>query len=100
MNTLPLEHEHFNPDKEERFETDSQRIVRRHLENEDDVITDDDLRNVRIGISAEDTNTLNIEEAEKINELVEEAGKEMPDDEAIASNDYPLTPWDTVQQSA
>ena len=35
----------------ERFQSDTQKIVRRHMENEDDIITDEDIRNVRVGMS-------------------------------------------------
>jgi hypothetical protein len=34
----------------ERFESDTQKIIRRHLENEDDVITDEDIANIRVGM--------------------------------------------------
>lgn len=33
------------------FESDTQKIIRRHLENENDQITDEDIRNVRVGVT-------------------------------------------------
>jgi len=33
------------------IETDSQKIIHRHLQNKDDIITDEDIRNIRVGIT-------------------------------------------------
>lgn len=35
------------------LETDTDRIVHRHLQNKDDIITDEDIRSVRVGLPAE-----------------------------------------------
>lgn len=97
METKPLEHENPQTEKEERFETDAQRIVRRHLENEDDVITDEDLRSVRNGqVIPDETNE---EGEENLEELIEDAQKKHPDksDADIKPTDDPITPWDTVE---
>jgi hypothetical protein len=96
METKPLEHENPVTEKEDRFETDAQRIVRRHLENEDDVITDEDLRSVRIGqVIPVETNE---EGEEKLEELIEEVEKKTPySDPDIKPNDDPITPWDAVE---
>lgn len=97
METKPLEHENPQTEKEDRFETDAQRIVRRHLENEDDVITDEDLRSVRIGqVIPDETNE---EGEENLEELIEEAEKKNPNksDEDVKPTDDPITPWDTVE---
>lgn len=80
----------------EQFETDSQRIVRRHLENENDIITDEDLRNVRIGMTpGTDEPT-----EDKMESLIEEveSEKKSTDDNGIDSNDNPITRWDAVQR--
>lgn len=37
--------------QQERFMTDTEKIIHRHLSNKDDVITEEDIRSVRIGIS-------------------------------------------------
>ena len=34
----------------ENFETDAQKVVRRHLEDENHVITDEELRNLKVGV--------------------------------------------------
>jgi hypothetical protein len=48
----PQPREDVNKDQnEERFESDTQKLVRRHLEDEDHVITEEEIRNVRVGMS-------------------------------------------------
>jgi len=67
----------------EEFETDAQKIVRRHLENENDVITDEDLRSVRVGVTPPNEGDTDSE----LEELIEETeGKQKDDDDATASN--------------
>ena len=51
MLNKPLNQDNPEVPTAERFETDTQKIVRRHLENQDDIITDEDLRSVRIGMT-------------------------------------------------
>ena len=46
----PNKHIHSNKEpKPDVQESDSQRIIHRHLENKDDIITDEDIRNIRVG---------------------------------------------------
>jgi hypothetical protein len=52
MNLTPLKKDSI--ETEEKFETDTQTIIRRHLEDKDHVITEDEIRNVRIGMDADD----------------------------------------------
>lgn len=84
----------------ERFESDTQKIIRRHLENEDDVITDEDIANVRVGMVPPefDKATEARFEGEETREEVEDdltAGTEdMDTDENL--NKGPITPWDTI----
>lgn len=47
MNLTPLKSN--SSETQEKFETDTQTIIRRHLEDKDHVITEDEIRNVRIG---------------------------------------------------
>ena len=92
-----------NPDSDgsdERFESDTQKIVRRHMENENDVITDEDIRNVRVGMSppAMDTATeARFEGDDKIDEVEEDfIGDTDVIDEGKASKKT-ITPWDTIE---
>src|SRR5437763_510103 len=57
----------------ERFESDTQRIIHRHLENENDVITDEDIRNVRVGLTPLVDES---EQQENLEERVDEAEEE------------------------
>ena len=34
----------------EKFETDAQKLVRRHLEDENHTITEEDIRNIKVGV--------------------------------------------------
>jgi hypothetical protein len=40
-----------NSQAPQKFESDTEKIIHRHLANKDDVITEEDIRNVRIGIT-------------------------------------------------
>jgi hypothetical protein len=84
-----------------RFESDTQKIVRRHLENESDVITDEDIRNVRVGMSPP-----TFDEATEVRFESEEAKDKAETDylgpqEDESENDdstkgKKITPWDTL----
>lgn len=79
------------------METDSSEIVRRHLEDENHKITEEEIRNVKI-VGTEDNEPVTTgAEAEAIlgiDENSEEAGdKTAPD-----PNDRPVTPWDVVSE--
>lgn len=74
MKSTPLEQDKHSGGKEERFETDAQRIVRRHLENENDVITDEDLRSVRVGVDPDDEPAIIDEEIRKAKEILQDPG--------------------------
>jgi hypothetical protein len=77
----------------ERFESDTQKIVRRHLEDEDHVITEDEIRNVRVGMTPPpDAPT---EEAIKERERI--ADRKTPDESETAPGEQQATPWDVIQ---
>src|SRR3954468_20094116 len=82
----------------EQFESDTQRIIRRHLENKDDVITEDDIRNVRIGMAPEfDEATESRFEDDDSKEAVEEEYLGADEDrEEEATEEDRITPWDTI----
>lgn len=83
----------------ERFESDTQKIVRRHLEDPDDVITDEDIRNVRVGMSPPNADIpalrdekgpgTEAEENPHVERALAEKDKEKP-------SDNPVTPWDVI----
>lgn len=84
---------------EERFESDTQKIVHRHLENKNDVITDDDIRNVRVGMTPsqmDEATEVRFESDDKIDELENELlGEEEVKDEK-GDRKKQITPWDTI----
>ena len=51
METSPRNQEQVNTPLPYRFESDTQKLVRRHLQDKDHVITEDELRSVRIGMT-------------------------------------------------
>jgi hypothetical protein len=106
MNLQPQKGENVEPDENnegvnnERFESDTQKIVRRHLENEDDMITDEDIANVRVGMVPPE-----FDSATEARFEGEEAREEVEDDLTRGTNDMEkdenldkeqITPWDTI----
>lgn len=70
-------------------ELSTQDVVRRHMEDENHVITDEELQNIRVGQSdeAEPVATEGLIEAREDDEI---KTKGDPD------KDHPVTPWDVV----
>jgi hypothetical protein len=84
----------------EPFESDTQKIVRRHLENEDDVISHEDIANIRVGMMPPqfDRATEARFEGEAAREDIEEnltkGTTDLDKDENLDKG--PITPWDTI----
>lgn len=76
----------------QEFESDTQKIIHRHLENKDDVISEEDIRNVRIGMVPPDALTSTEELEESVTEEIEESS-----DDGTAPNAQPLTSFDVVE---
>jgi len=101
-----LENKPKNLEEENNTGTDAQKITRRHMEDEDDIITDEDIRNIKIGPLREVPSTTGAEleeivrEKEEIGELkedneeVDEENEKNKKDEQPPSK--PMTPWDTI----
>ena len=72
----------------EHFEPDTTKIVRRHLADQNDVITDEDISNVRIST-----------ELPPFKEVTTgaEAATHIIKEEKENTDDHPMTPWDTVE---
>jgi hypothetical protein len=79
-----------NKNQIKQVESDTQRIVHRHLENKDDIITDEDIKNVKVGVTPAipDAATLARFEDEEYN------GNDETNTEG-----KPLTPWDLVDEN-
>lgn len=80
-----------NGHNEERFESDTQKIIHRHLENKEDVITDEDIANVRVGIAPP-----------VLDEATEQKFEEdFGNDEGVdidAGKKKTVTPWDVLDE--
>jgi len=82
-------------DNEDRYiETDSDKIIHRHLKNKDDIITDDDIRSIRVGVSNE--TVLTGAEAQARFEDEEEPSEEKGEKNETDS-EKPSTPWDVIK---
>jgi hypothetical protein len=81
----------------ERFESDTQKVVRQHLEDENHVITEEDIANVRVGMNPPKFDTPTEEFVSEAEEKIgtDESGA---DDTKIDKNleDERITPWDTI----
>ena len=81
----------------QRFESDTQKVVRRHLENKDDVITDEDLRNIRVGLTP--PVVVGETQEEKLEDTIKEVERESSNtDKDTDRKDNPITPWDLVDR--
>lgn len=85
---------------DERFESDTQKIVRRHLENKDDIITEEDIAGVRVGMTppqfdgATEVRFESEEAREEVEEDLLEGTEDMEKDENL--DEGQITPWDTI----
>jgi hypothetical protein len=85
---------------DERFESDTQKIVRRHLEDKNDIITDEDIASVRVGMTPPQFDRptearLESEEAlEKVEENLLNGTEDMDEDKNL--DEEQITPWDTI----
>ncbi|MGZ3838482.1 MAG: hypothetical protein ACXVMS_06320 [Flavisolibacter sp.] len=80
---------------EETFLSDTQKIVRRHLENEHDVITEEDIRNVRVGMTPplDAPTEAAVREREEDEKLADK--KNLEEDQALPGSQE-ITPWDLM----
>jgi hypothetical protein len=106
MNPQPEQDENIQPDQNvenvdtERFESDTQKIIRRHLENKDDIITDEDIAGVRVGLVPPefDSATEARFEGDEVREDVEDEVLDNSEDTKTDENleEDQITPWDTI----
>jgi len=80
----------------EQFESDTQRIIHRHLANPDDIITDADIESVRIGMTPPAS-----ENQEEVADRFEAEMNSEPqgtdtEEPVKGSEDIPPTPWEVV----
>lgn len=84
----------------EEFESDTQKIIRRHLENKDDIITDEDIANVRVGMvppefdKATEARFEDEEERKKVEDDLSGEKDDIKKDENL--DEEQITPWDII----
>jgi hypothetical protein len=87
----------------ERFESDTQKIIHRHLKHEDDIITDEDIASVRVGMMPPE-----FDRATEVRFGDDEAMKDVEEDLTSGTNDMnkdenldegQITPWDTIDSN-
>ena len=88
---------------ESTYRSDADRIVHRHLANKDDVITDDDLRNIRVGLTPPEMDAATrarFDGDEAVSDLEDSIADEDNDDQGAngkSSGANPINPWDLQQ---
>lgn len=109
INPQPQEGENVERDNNaenvnnDHFESDTQRIIRRHLENKDDIITDEDIASVRVGMvppefdAATEARFEGDDAIEEVEDDLTDDTDDMNEDENI--DDGKVTPWDTIDPS-
>lgn len=90
-------------DKTEKFESDTQKIVRKHLEDPDHQITDEEMQNIRVGMTppefSEATNA-RLEGEEAIEQVEKKiVGDEEQIEEDKNTRNDKLNPWDVRESS-
>jgi len=84
-------------DANKPVQTDSAEIVRRHMEDENHEITDDDIRNVKIVTKDDEPVTIGAEAtARLVGDESELADDENNDADAADPKAKPGTPWDVL----
>lgn len=100
-NPLPQdENVERNSENEERFESDTQRIVRQHLEDKNHVITEEDIASVRVGMvppEFDEATAARFEGDDAVDKAEEDVLGETEDmDEDENLEDDQITPLDTI----
>lgn len=84
----------------EKFESDTQKVVRKHLENKDHVITEEEIASLRVGMvpPLDEATAARFEGDDAVEEAEEEiTGDQDNIEESKNDRDNRLTPWDTVE---
>jgi hypothetical protein len=91
-------------EQEDRFESDTQKLTRKHLEDENHVITEEEIRNLRVGMTPpaldDATEARFDEDEEDATDRVEDKfiAREKEEDEKDSDKPGPkMTPWETIE---
>ena len=89
--------ENDNQDKPERFVSDTQKIVRRHLEDEEHQITDEEMANIRVGMNPpvlDEPTSARLEGEDAIEDVESKMLKDRNIEEDENTKGDKITPWD------
>lgn len=81
-------------ENEERFESDTQKIVRQHLQDRDHIITDEDIANVRVGMVPREFNATTEESRKEEEKKFIDDTNDLEEDKNL--EDEKITPWDII----
>ena len=88
-----------NDRNSEKFESDTQKVVHKHLEDPNHTISEEEIRNERVGMTppnaGKDPDELNKEIEDSVEKISEEEEKRN-DKDGEKPNDEPITPWDVT----
>ena len=97
MKELRAERKDNNEQNPQRFESDTRKIIHRHLNNRDDIITEEDIRNIRVGLTpANGDNEKQREIPKDTSSSLDEEAQDA-DKEAIR-RENPVIPWNAIEQ--
>ena len=101
MENDKIRNEKIVTDGKKPLETNSAEIVRRHLEDENHEITDEEIRNVKVGTTDDEPVTIGAEaKARLVGDESETAAEDENDEGTNASEPKakPGTPWDVLSE--
>lgn len=88
--------------EQERYLSDTQKIVQRHLEDEDHVITEDEMKSIRVGMTPPEASEKALEQLSSDKAVDATEKKIIGDTKDIEASknerDGMITPWDTIEQ--
>ncbi len=82
-----------------RFESDAQKVVRRHLEDEEHEITEEEIASVRVGMTPpilDEATEARFEDEETREEVERKYLGDDVDEGETPDTKEPITPWDTI----
>ena len=88
-----------NEGAKRRFESDTQKLVRRHLEDEDHEITEEEIASVRVGMTPpilDEATEARFEDEDAKEETERKYLGDDADEGDVPAKDERITPWDTI----
>lgn len=103
INPIPQNEENPENNDEERFESDTQKLTRKHMEDENHQFTDEEIKNLRVGMSPpvlDEATEVRFEDedaADRVEDkFIGDKKNDSSDDDTAGKK---ITPWDTIDPS-